>query len=43
MESKIMVAIGGCALLAGVAYVLQGVKKTTHSRNEHSGINIVCL
>jgi hypothetical protein len=41
MESKVMAAIGGCAVLAGVAYILQGGKKTADDRNDHLGINIV--
>ena len=43
MESKVMAAIGGCAVLAGVAYILQGGKKTADDRNGHLGINIVFI
>ncbi|XP_028400380.1 ubiquitin carboxyl-terminal hydrolase 30-like [Dendronephthya gigantea] len=38
MDGKIVVALGGCAVLAGIAYILQGGKKTKDSQTESSGV-----
>ena len=38
-----MAAVGGCAVLAGVAYILQGGTKNADDKNGHLGINICNL
>ena len=43
MEGKIVVAAGGCAVLAGIVYIFQGGNKTKEHKTESSGSNLfVC-
>ena len=43
MEGKVLLAIGGCAVVAAVTYILQGGKKTGHKKKEQLGIFLVVI
>jgi hypothetical protein len=43
MEGKVLAAMGGCAVIAAAAYILQGGKKIGYNRKDHSGIYIYNL
>ena len=38
MEGKVLLAIGGCVVVAAVTYILQGGKKTGHKKKKQLGV-----